>query len=70
MNHVEFDAIVKDGVIEIPAQFAVQLTGQVHVTVSTADVSAQPPSVIQQLLAQPLDLPGLKPMTRDEIYGR
>lgn len=70
MNQVEFDAIVKDGVIEIPAQFAVQIAGQVHVTVSTADESVRSPSLIQQLLSQPLDLPGLKPMSRDEIYGR
>lgn len=68
MEAIEFDAVVKDGAIDIPLQYQAQVVGNVHVVVRPSHV---PPSssLIRDLLARPLDIPGLRPMSRDEIYG-
>lgn len=65
MNTVQFDTIVSDGVLEIPAQFRGTLEGKVHVTVSKP-VPGPKKNGLRELLDNPLKIPDFVPLTRDE----
>ena len=69
MIAIEFDAQVSNGHIEIPSQHRSQLQGTVHVV-----VFPQPESTgtdkIDELLRNPIHLPGFRPLTRDEAHER
>lgn len=68
MYAIEFQARVKDGVIQIPAQYQTQLNTAVRVI-----ILVEPPpathTFIDQLLAHPLQIPDFQPLSRDEIYA-
>ncbi len=69
MYAIEFQAHVKDGVIQIPPQYQEQFQNNVRVI-----ILMEPPSpthtLIDQLLANPLHIPDFQPLSRDEIYAR
>ena len=67
MFAIEFQARVKDGVIEIPAEYCDQLTESVRVIILTQE-RAQKTGIIARLIAHPIDDPTFVPLTRDEIY--
>ena len=69
MYAVEFQANVKNGIIEIPAQYRDQIKQRVRVIV-LAEPDDQPSNLIDQLLETPLRVKGFKPLTRDELYAR
>ena len=69
MYAVEFQANVKNGIIEIPARYRSQLKQRVRVIV-LAEPDDQPGNLIDQLLETPLHVKGFKPLTRDELYVR
>ena len=70
---VNFDAQVNNGTIDIPEEYRDRVRGTVRVTISTADeleMAATQNLFIEELLAHPLNVPGFRPLTRDEIYSR
>jgi hypothetical protein len=67
MFAIEFQAQVKDGVIEIPEEYRDQLTESVRVIILTPERLAGP-GIIARLLAHPIQDSTFAPMTRDEIY--
>ena len=69
MHAIEFKAKVKNGLIEIPAQYKDKLKEIVRVIILT-DESEITPNLIDQLLASPLKVKNFKPLSRAEIYER
>jgi hypothetical protein len=69
MHAVEFQATIKDGIIEIPEEYRDELGEQVRVIVLSNEKSLKP-NLIDQLLERPWQIEGFKPLTRDEIYER
>ena len=67
---VEFDGVLRDGRIEVPAELAKQFSEHVHVVLSDSTVISNGTTLIDELLDQPLSVPGFQPMTRDEVHGR
>lgn len=67
MYAIEFQTKVKDGSIEIPEEYRDQLKGSVRVIVLVEENTANF-DMIEHLLANPLDVEGFKPLTREEIY--
>ncbi len=67
MFAIEFQARIKDGMIEIPKEYRDQLTESVRVII-LAPERPQGTGIIARLLAHPLQDPAFVPMTRDEIY--
>jgi hypothetical protein len=70
MSQIQFDAIVKDGKIEIPAALAGQISGEVHVVISLRALVQGSGSMIQDLLTQPLPIKGFRPLSREEAHLR
>ena len=69
MYAVEFQARIKNGMIEIPARYKDKLKDIVRVIVLT-DENETAPNLIDQLLASPLKIENFKPLSRTEIYER
>jgi hypothetical protein len=69
MAAIEFDATVTNGTIQVPAAHQRELEGEVHVVVYPRSVS-NAPSKIDELLHQPLDVSGFRPLTREEAHER
>ena len=67
MQAVEFQAKIKNGMIEIPAQYKDKLKEIVRVIILT-DESETTTNLIDQLLASPLKVKNFKPLSRAEIY--
>ncbi|HEY0739144.1 MAG TPA: hypothetical protein VGD69_29760 [Herpetosiphonaceae bacterium] len=63
----EFQTSIKDGVIEVPAEYRDQLPGTVRIII-LAPTTQQPSGIISQLLANPVQDEQFTPLTRDEIY--
>ena len=74
MYAVEFEAKIENGHIHVPEQFTKRFSKGVRVILltmdSTADVKELQSNLIEQLLANPIDIPQFHPMKRDEIYVR
>ncbi len=72
MYVAEFDAIVKNGSIEIPAEHVANLPDHVRVTLRADKLPHVDPKgdYISELLVNPLKIPGFVPMTRDEAHER
>jgi hypothetical protein len=69
MHAVEFRAKIKNGMIEIPAQYKDKLKEIVRVIILT-DESEPTTNLIDQLLISPLKVKNFKPLSRAEIYER
>lgn len=65
---VEFQATVKDGVIEIPRQYLRDLPNRVRVILLVEEASQPTTNFIDQLLAHPIQVKDFRPLTREEIY--
>lgn len=65
---IEFQAQIKDGIIEIPEAYRHQITDTVRVIILT---NVRPPTtgLLAQLLEQPIHDPDFVPMARDDIYA-
>jgi hypothetical protein len=66
----EFDAVLVDGRIDVPAEFAGKLTGRVHVVLRQVASPPEQLSAIAELLDNPIHLPGFERMTREEANER
>lgn len=69
MHAIEFQAKIKNGIIEIPSQYKDKLKEIVRVIILTDD-SETTTNLIDRLLASPLKVKGFKPLSRAEIYER
>ena len=74
MYAIEFQTKVENGHIEIPAEFKDQLTGCVRVIVLAEEqpheTGVARTDLLDQLLANPIQLENFAPLTREEIYER
>jgi len=70
MIAVQFQATVKDGVIEIPAEYRDQVTGRLRVILLADEMSAVKANRIDFLLAHPGEVQGFRPLTREEAHAR
>jgi tartrate dehydratase alpha subunit/fumarate hydratase class I-like protein len=69
MYAIEFQTKVRDGVIEIPAQYRDKVRETVRVIILTEETEDRA-SLIEQLLDNPLCQKGFRPLSRDEVYER
>jgi len=69
MYAIEFQTHVKNGVIQIPSLYQERFKEMVRVIV-LIDAPSTTETFIDQLLAQPLQIPDFQPLRRDEIYAR
>jgi hypothetical protein len=70
MDSVEFRAHVHNGNIEIPGEYRDRFTDQVTVILVAEKQASDGRTLIDDLLAKPLDLPGFHRLTRDEAHAR
>lgn len=70
MYAIEFQTTIKNGVIEIPPEYQQNLKQNVRVILLAEDPVQTTKNLIDQLLAQPLQLQDFRPLTREEIYAR
>ena len=71
MFPIEFQTKIKNGVIEIPAEYQQQLDREKSVKVillAEGSQSDRQTDLISQLLATPLKVDGFTPLQREEIY--
>ena len=69
MYAIEFNTKVKDGSITIPEEYKDKVQGNVRVILLT-EQSTEESDLIEQLLTNPLNIEGFKPLRREEIYER
>lgn len=71
MRAIEFQTILQNGLIEVPAELREKIQGQVRVIVLTEDETKadEPYDILTELTNNPIHAPDFKPMTRDEIYS-
>jgi hypothetical protein len=67
MFAIEFQAQIKNGVIEIPTEYLDELGDVVRVII-LAPERPQRSGMIQQLLEHPIQDPTFVPLKRDELY--
>ena len=65
MIAIEFTAQITNSTIEIPEPHRGRLNGTVRVIILTPETTNQP-DMIEQLLAQPVQIADFIPLTRDE----
>lgn len=69
MQAIEFQTILKDGVIEVPEKYRENLRGLLRIIV-LADAQEEPYDILTELINNPIQDPNFKPLTREEIYER
>jgi ureidoglycolate hydrolase len=73
MSTIEFQADVKNGIIEIPELHKTEFMAQEHVRVIVIKQTQQQTKAsnrLQYLLDHPLKIDSFTPLQRDEIYDR
>ena len=77
---IEFQSKIRDGIIEVPAEYRERLRRQsgddtVRVIVLTGEAaemheSSDQPDILYQLLNNPIQLKSFRPLKRDETHER
>ncbi len=70
INTEEFQAVIKNGVIEIPRRYLRNLSNRVWVILLIEQTPETTANFIDQLIAQSVRVQGFRPLTREEIYVR
>ena len=80
MFAIEFQSKIRDGIIEVPAEYRERLRRQsgddtVRVIVLTGEAaemheSSDQPDILYQLLNNPIQLKSFRPLKRDETHER
>jgi hypothetical protein len=70
MYAIEFHAEIKNGVIEIPKEYRNYFKDNVKVILLAEEKLPQPADMIEQLVANPLNIPDFKPLSREELHER
>jgi hypothetical protein len=69
MISAEFEAEVKNGLIELPESLRGQFHDRIRVRVSRDEAHGRE-SLLDQWLASPIQAPGFTPLTREDVHGR
>lgn len=70
MISIEFQTTVHDGIIEIPAEYRERVSGRVTVRMESAAPPHTTPNLIDELISNPLHVPGFRPLSREEAHER
>ncbi len=70
MQAIEFQAVIKNGVIEIPRRYLRNLSNRVRVILLIEQTPETTANFIDQLITQSVRVQGFRPLTREEIYAR
>lgn len=70
MQTIEFHTKIKNGIIQIPARFKGKVAEDVQVILISKSEKKSQIDMIDELMANPLNVKGFKPMTRDESHAR
>jgi hypothetical protein len=70
LNTEEFQAVIKNGVIEIPRRYLRNLSNRVRVILLIEQTPETTANFIDQLITQSVRVQGFRPLTREEIYAR
>ncbi|MGH7494808.1 MAG: hypothetical protein ACREOO_20745 [bacterium] len=70
MNVIAFQTKIKNGAIEVPAQYRKQLGTHVKVIVFPVRGKKNRNDLIEQLLESPVEVEGFAPFKREEMYER
>lgn len=71
MKTAEFEAEVKNGTIEIPAEYRDLFGDSVHVTLSSDEPDSQAAStILDQWLASPIRVASFQPLSREQAHER
>jgi len=70
MQAIEFQAVIKNGVIEVPRRYLRNLSNRVRVILLIEQMPETTANFIDQLIAQSVRVQGFRPLTREEIYAR
>jgi hypothetical protein len=69
MYAVEFKSKIKNGTISIPEEYKDRFGEQVRV-ILLADEETTDASFLDQLIENPIRIPGFEPMDRDKLHER
>jgi len=69
MDAIEFEAMIKNGTIEIPEVYRDRFKARVRV-ILLAEGHNTSANLIDQLLEHPVKVTGFKPLTREETHER
>ncbi len=69
MIAIEFQTRIKDGAIEVPAEYRDQLSGTVRVIILRTE-QQKTSKIIERTLQHPIHDPTFTPLRRDDIYNR
>mgnify|MGYP001586921687 CR=1 FL=1 len=69
MHALEFYSTIKNGRIEVPREYLINLTNRVRVILLVEDTQSAE-NLIDELLANPLQVKDFRPLTREEVYAR
>jgi hypothetical protein len=70
MQTIEFHTKIKNGIIQIPDQYRSIVADDVRVILTPKSEQAVQFDIISELMANPLNVKGFKPLTRDEVHAR
>jgi hypothetical protein len=69
MYAIEFETFIEDNLVKLPMTDTKPLAGKVKVIVLQEESVKETATLIDELLAHPLDLPNFVPFSREEIYA-
>jgi hypothetical protein len=69
MYAIEFETFIEGNLVKLPMTDTKPLAGQVKVIVLQEEPVKETATLIDELLAHPLDLPNFVPFSREEIYA-
>lgn len=69
MEAFEFKAKIKGGFIQIPDKYSKKINRTVKVII-LSDSTGQSTDIIDDLLSNPVKVPGFTPFAREELYER
>lgn len=70
MYAIEFQTKIENGAIAVPDEYRDQFPNGVRVILLSESESEKTDDFVDQLLANPLNIEGFRPLTRDDIYAR
>jgi hypothetical protein len=71
MRTAEFEAEVRNGMIEIPAEYRELFVDSVHVTLSSDELDSQAKmTILDQWLASPIQVADFRPLSREQAHER
>ena len=71
MRTAEFEANVRNGTIEIPAEYRKLFANSVRVTLSSDEPDSRPAlTILDQWLAAPIRISDFQPLSREQAHER